>query len=341
MVATGLFERLGLTGWAAGLAALALSASLAFLVRWLAELFTRSWAQRAGTRAHVGFLNAIRRPATLLLFLVGVRFSLELAELPDRHLADFAMKAVVVLTVFVAAFGIGAGLIALLCDSSSERLLPMRGFLTGVIRGTMGVLAVLIALESIGVSVTPVLASLGIGSLAVALALQDTLGNFFGGIVLVTDRPLRVGEWVRVDPDIEGRVAEIGWRTTSIVDLNGNLVIIPNGTLAKAIVRNYDRPEAEETVSLRILVEHGVPAATALAAVEAAVKPLAGGALVTAIEPAGLEITATITVPERASRAAHRSRAFLAIAEALQVAQIPSARAVFPPPAPDAPRPGA
>lgn len=331
MIASRLLERLGLSGWEAALAALAAAALLAFLVRLAGELFTRSWARRAGARSHAAVLDAVRRPVTLLLFLVGVRFSLELADLPDHRLAEFAMKSVVVLTVFVAAFAFGAGLIALLQSDASPRLAPMRGFLAGVIRGTVGLLAILIALEAIGVSVTPVLASLGVGSLAVALALQDTLGNFFAGIALLADRPVRVGEWVRVDPDIEGRVSEIGWRTTSILDLQQNLVLVPNGTLAKAVVRNFDRPETGETASVRIVLEHATPIAAALAAVEEAVRPLGGSALVTAIEPAGIQVTATFHVKERSARATERSRALVAVAEALERARLSPARAVFPP----------
>ena len=231
----------------------------------------------------------------------------------------------------------GAGLIALLSVNTSPRLLPMRGFLAGVIRGTMGVLAFLVALEAVGVSVTPVLASLGVGSLAVALALQDTLGNFFAGIALLADRPVRVGEWVRVEPDIEGRVSEIGWRTTSIVDLNRNLVLVPNGTLARAVVRNYDRPEAAETSSVRIVLEHATPIAAALAAITEAVKPFGGSALVTGIDPAGIEVTATIDVKERGTRASLRSRALTAIAEALERQRLAPARSALssaaPPPA--------
>jgi small-conductance mechanosensitive channel len=114
----------------------------------------------------------------------------------------------------------------------------------------------LIALDTVGISITPILASLGVGSVAVALALQDTLGNFFSGIYLLVDKPIRIGDFVKVDEGIEGYVTEIGWRSTHIRMLSNNVVILPNTKIANSKLTNYDLPDKETAVLLQVGVSY-------------------------------------------------------------------------------------
>src|SRR5271165_2520314 len=107
----------------------------------------------------------------------------------------------------------------------------------------LALVAVLVS-DGLGISLAPALTALGVGSLAVALALQDTLSNFFSGLYLVVDKPVRPGDFVRVDPSYEGYVESIGWRSTRLRTLGNNFVIIPNMTLSKAIITNYTLPTA-------------------------------------------------------------------------------------------------
>jgi small-conductance mechanosensitive channel len=327
-------DRLGLPGWAAAILALCLSALLAILVRMALFAVAKALTKRKAPLYMDVLLEAVRKPLTLLLFLIGVVFALSLAELPGR-LGTVPKRAVAVLTIFVAAYAVGRGLLALLRTFTplSTRLAPMSGFLTGLVRGIVGVVAVLVALDSLGISVTPVLASLGVGSVAVALALQETLGNFFAGIAILADHPVRVGEHVKVEPDPEGQILTIGWRTTSLLDLQGNLVVVPNSTLARSIIRNYDRPSAGESLSVKVVVESGTPVGAALEAARAAVMPISGTVLVTNIDPAGIELTASLPVTSRTERGAARSRALTAIAEAFASAGIALARTPGAPPA--------
>lgn len=112
----------------------------------------------------------------------------------------------------------------------------------------------LMALNSMGISITPILASLGVGSVAVALALQDTLGNFFSGFYLLVDKPIRIGDFIKLDEGIEGHVVKIGWRSTQIKMLANNIVVLPNTKVAAAQITNYDLMETETAV----LVQMGV-----------------------------------------------------------------------------------
>ncbi|HEX3344357.1 MAG TPA: mechanosensitive ion channel family protein, partial [Polyangiaceae bacterium] len=121
----------------------------------------------------------------------------------------------------------------------------------------LAVVAALVS-DALGVSLAPALTALGVGSLAVALALQDTLSNFFSGVYLVVDKPVRPGDFIRVDPTFEGYVESIGWRSTHLRTLANNLVILPNAVLSKSVITNYSLPTANIASSVRVDVAFGV-----------------------------------------------------------------------------------
>ncbi len=104
------------------------------------------------------------------------------------------------------------------------------------------ILALVVILDHLGVKVTALVASLGVASLAVALALQDTLANFFAGLYIVLDKPFKPKDLVKLESGEEGTVDEIGWRSTKIKLGTGNILIVPNSTLAKSRILNYNLP---------------------------------------------------------------------------------------------------
>ena len=98
-------------------------------------------------------------------------------------------------------------------------------------------------------------ATLGIGGVAVALALQDTLSNLFAGIHLLADSPLRVGDHVKVGSNVEGFVIDVGWRSTRIRALSNDIVVVPNLVVARETITNYDLPDPRGAFRLRISVD--------------------------------------------------------------------------------------
>ncbi len=97
-----------------------------------------------------------------------------------------------------------------------------------------------------GINITPLLASLGILSVIVGLALQNSLSNFFSGLFLTADQSIRIGDFIELpEYNIVGRIENIGWRSTRIRTLENNIVYIPNSKLANSIVVNYSRPKEE------------------------------------------------------------------------------------------------
>ncbi len=112
----------------------------------------------------------------------------------------------------------------------------------------------LVVLQSLGVSITPVLTALGVGGLAVALALQDTLANFFAGMNIILSKQIHVGDFVRIEGGPQGFVTDITWRNTTIRELPNNMIIFPNSKLAAASFTNFTLNDPE----LAVLVDMGV-----------------------------------------------------------------------------------
>lgn len=132
-----------------------------------------------------------------------------------------------------------------------------QGLAIGLVRAFFFLLASLIALDTLGISITPLLASLGVGSIALALALQDTLGNLFSGFYMLIDRPVRAGDYVRLEPGLEGVVRKIGWRSTRI-ESDNNTIVIPNSKLSSSTLTNFDVPRSDTSVVVSLGVAYDV-----------------------------------------------------------------------------------
>jgi small-conductance mechanosensitive channel len=101
----------------------------------------------------------------------------------------------------------------------------------------------MIILQHFGISITPIITALGVGGLAVALALQDTLSNFFAGIQILVSKQVRPGDFVRIDASTEGIIKDITWRNTLIETTQGNVIVVPNSKFSQSIITNMYLPE--------------------------------------------------------------------------------------------------
>lgn len=142
------------------------------------------------------------------------------------------------------------------CAQNSKSLKNSEVIVKGVTRTIVLGLGLLVLMSTLGISITPIIASLGITSLAVALALQPTLANFFSGVQLVIDKPIRVDDYIELDSGEQGFVQKIGWRSTWIKMLPNNTIIIPNSNLSNAKIINYFYPEKELSVPVEVGVHY-------------------------------------------------------------------------------------
>jgi small-conductance mechanosensitive channel len=140
--------------------------------------------------------------------------------------------------------------------SSLKEVLPPTSLLEHLIKVLVFIIGGLVLLRSLGISITPALAGLGIGGLAVALALQGPLANFFSGIHLLLSKQIRIGDYIKLETGEEGYIVDITWRNTTIKQLSNNIVIIPNSKLASLIIVNYDQPEKELSIPINIGISY-------------------------------------------------------------------------------------
>jgi len=118
------------------------------------------------------------------------------------------------------------------------------------------ILGILLIFYSLNIQITPLFATLGVGGLAVALALQGTLADLFAGFYISASKQIRIGDWIKLESGEEGYVTDITWRATQIRMMPNNLVLVPNDKLAKAIVTNYYFPEKEMALRLYLGVHY-------------------------------------------------------------------------------------
>jgi len=216
-------------------------------------------ASRTKSKVDDILLGALNFPLVLLIFVSGI-FILERISpiLRDSELAGYFFVALKTTTVIAIVIFMDRLLNNLIQTYSHkvDILKTSGGVVRTFVRIIVIALGLLILLDSFGVSITPLLASLGIGSLAVALALQPTLENFFSGIQIVMDKPVKVGQFIKLDSGEEGYVARVGWRSTWVRMLPNNVVVIPNKVLVNSKVLNYYYPEQEMAVLVQVGVHY-------------------------------------------------------------------------------------
>jgi small-conductance mechanosensitive channel len=162
--------------------------------------------------------------------------------------------AIFVATVFSARVAVG---FVRLYTRSVEGVMPSTSIFHSLTKVVVYSLGVLIALQSVGISIAPILTALGVGGLATALALQPTLANLFSGIQILASRTINPGDFVRLDSGEEGHVVDINWRTTTIRSLPNSLILVPNSRLANAVVTNHHYPDREIAVGVTGSVAYG------------------------------------------------------------------------------------
>lgn len=193
---------------------------------------------------------------SLLLAVVATRILMTVRPPADAVEPLVTTGLQVVLVLAAIRVGVDLGLATL---RIRQKRLGHQG--VSILRNTLVGVAltagVLVVLDQLGISVAPLLATLGVGALALALALQPTLGNIFAGIQMVAAGQFQVGDFLRVnDSGVEGYVTDIGWRTTTLRTLLDNYVIIPNSQLAESVLTNLHTPDPRVRLSIGVGVHY-------------------------------------------------------------------------------------
>jgi len=227
---------------------------LGFVLNRVLHHWTRKFRNGRGELLF-SFLESLPIP---LLVLSGLYIGLESLTLP-RQYERIGSKLIMALVLLVIAYFPAKVLILGLRRVSQKNpaLERVTQPATFVIRTVFALLAIIIFLENLGISLTAIWTTLGVGSVAVALALQETLSNFFSGLYLLADGPVSPGDYIKLNSNQEGHVLRIGWRSTTLRTLGNNYVVIPNSFLARAVITNYSVPQTRMGYTLVVSVAYG------------------------------------------------------------------------------------
>ena len=225
------------------------------VVRVIGLRLFRRWATQLNWKHKQSLIVLVERMITPILLIAVVSACFNLFPLSGK-----------LLTIVNRSFYVAILVVGIYCVARATLIL-LRQWLEGkeerksyrepaefVIRVVFVTFGTMIVLENLGISLTAVWTTLGVGSVAIALALQDTLTNFFAGVYLRLDNPVRFGDYIKLESGEEGFVVERGWRSTRIKALSNNTIVVPNAKLASAIVTNFSLPDPHMSLLIPVSV---------------------------------------------------------------------------------------
>ncbi|MFB6619577.1 mechanosensitive ion channel family protein [Streptomyces sp. NPDC056367] len=240
--------------WVVAAIAMAAGVAAGLLLRALMRWLGRHASRTAWSGDDI-IVDALRTLAPWAAVIGGAAAAASVLPLTTR-VTGLVNDSLIALLILIATFSAARG-VAGLVQSLAQSRTGVAGSATifvNIARVVVLTMGVLVALETMGVSIAPLLTALGVGGLAVALALQDTLANLFAGVHILASKTVQPGDYIRLSSGEEGYVVDINWRNTVVRNLSNNLVIIPNGRLARTNMTNFTQPEQK----LSILVQVGV-----------------------------------------------------------------------------------
>jgi len=248
---------MNLPSWLPDVIWLAVWVALVVILVPLLMKILRKLTKRTRTQLDDIIIQSLGRPVIIILIAAGLRIFAVAEKLPDRiaQIIQAVTLVLFILGIFLFVDSLLTTGIALY-RKRIEFIKTSGNIIKTIFRVVILGIALLIILDSLGISISPLLASLGIGGLAVALALQGTRANFFSGIYIMIDKPVKVGDFIQLSSGEEGYVEKIGWRSTHIRMIPNNIVVIPNSKLADNQLINYHLPHPEMSVLVQVGVSY-------------------------------------------------------------------------------------
>jgi len=233
---------------------LAATFAIAYLLRSVILRGLRAWVKRVDSRPGQVLCDALSGPTTIWALILAVHLAIQSSSLPAVVTDKYAPKTLVALWILsftLMAVRIAGDLVRIYASQVAGTR-PVTTLTTTLAQITALVLGLLLLLSAEDVQVTPILTALGVGGLAVALAMQDTLSNLFAGFYIAVAGQMRLNDYIKLASGEEGYVTDIGWRSTVIRSLGNSLIVVPNSKLAQTIVTNYHLPERRMSSSLQL-----------------------------------------------------------------------------------------
>lgn len=169
----------------------------------------------------------------------------------DGSAIKHVLGALYIFSLTWVAGRIAAGLLQIRSQRDGSEF-PATSILGNIAKAIIYCLGLILILQNFGVAITPLLTALGVGGLAVALALQPTLSNLFSGLQIIASGKINIGDLVQLENGQKGAISDITWRNTTIMTAQNNVVIIPNSKLADSVIENFFLIDREITFNVLV-----------------------------------------------------------------------------------------
>lgn len=226
-------------------------------LRFILIKLLRKGAEKTKTKIDDIVIDSLKKPSILWCVAIAIHIGISTSKIPEKYLS-VSNKIIEIIIMLSITLAIANLLVRALKNYIEEQKLslPTTGLFYALLKIVIYSIGFLIILNLLNISITPIITALGVGGLAVALALKDTLENLFAGIHILIEKSIRVGDYVKLEGGQEGYVEDITWRTTRIRMLSNNLIVLPNSKLVQNIVINYNLPEKSMFISIPISVSY-------------------------------------------------------------------------------------
>jgi len=211
--------------------------------------YVRRIAARTKTDIDDIILKIVTKPVCIFIMFAGFYFALGSLSGLEKYSAEiggiFFVGSILLLSLIVSRI---LGVLVshwLRVQKKYEKMPKLMGNVVAIV---IYLMAFLMILDHFDIEINPLLAAFGLGGLAIGLALQNTLSNFFAGLHIITDRPINFGDYIEIEGGTSGFVEDIGWRSTRVRTLPNTLVIVPNSKLAESVIINNSQPVLEMSV---------------------------------------------------------------------------------------------
>lgn len=206
----------------------------------------RKWTQTTSTRFDEALLDSLHGPAFLWLVILAIYVATDVSQLPPAvtFWTERTLLVLWIVSLTLAATRLAGRLVRVYLPVGT-----LTELLASLVVGSLGAVALL---QVLGIDIRPILAALGVGGLAVALALQDTLSNFFAGLYVSVAGHIRVGDLIQLESGQRGYVTDIGWRSTTLRERRNNLIVIPNNKLSQSTVSNFHLPNTRMALPIPV-----------------------------------------------------------------------------------------
>lgn len=215
----------------------------------------RLWGKRSKRKLAEVIAASTKGPTIIWLSMLAIYLAIKFSKVP-QGVVGIVGKILLVLGLFSIML-VASNIVIAAIQLYAKRTRTTTGVTSltqNIARVIIFTIGILIILNSLNIQIGPILGALGVGGLAIALALQDTLSNLFAGFYITASGQIKVGDYVKLESGEEGYITDISWRTTKIRMLPNNIILVPNEKLAKVIVTDYYLPEKE----LAVLIDVGV-----------------------------------------------------------------------------------